>query len=252
MNNRQILNHALIARRYFFPRRDGVTNPFWIDCRGVRLACVYHEVSPDALTLVHFHGNGEVVADYLDVLPALIGDMDCNCLLAEYRGYGASAGAPLLGEMLEDAPDIIRALGVAPEKLVLFGRSVGSLFAIKAAGRFPQAAGLILESGIADPLERLLLRIAPEEIGATRQQLAAALRASLDVPAVLQAFHRPALIMHARHDELIDPSHAERLAAWCAGPVRLQVFPEGGHNDIMFVNSRQYFALLRVFLESLQ
>ncbi|HKL27017.1 MAG TPA: alpha/beta fold hydrolase, partial [Desulfuromonadales bacterium] len=76
--------------------------------------------------------------------------------------------------------------------------------------------------------------------------------ASLDVPAVLQAFHRPALIMHARHDELIDPSHAERLAAWCAGPVRLQVFPEGGHNDIMFVNSRQYFALLRVFLESLQ
>lgn len=252
MIGQEILNHPLIAERYFFPRRDSPSTPFWINCRGVRLACAYHEISPDAPTLLHFHGNGEVVADYLDSFPKRIGDMGCNCLLVEYRGYGGSSGKPLLGEMLADVPEIIHEFGVPPGKIILFGRSVGSLFALKAAGCFPEAAGLILESAIADPLERLLLRIDPQEIGATRQQLAAALQSRLDVPNVLQDFRKPVLILHARQDELVDPTHAERLAAWCSGPVRLQVFPRGGHNDIMFINAPDYFSLIRDFLNNLE
>ncbi|NOR50774.1 MAG: hypothetical protein GQ530_07070, partial [Desulfuromonadales bacterium] len=45
--------------------------------------------------------------------------------------------------------------------------------------------------------------------------------------------------------------HAEQLADWCGGPVRLEIFPQGNHNDIMFVNGTQYFALINEFLDSL-
>lgn len=252
MTEGAILNHPLLAQRYFFPRGDSPPAPYWLSCRDVRLACAYHEVSADAPTMIHFHGNGEVVADYLDGFPELIGDLGCNCLLVEYRGYGASTGKPLLGEMLEDAPAVIRAFGQPARKIILFGRSVGSLFALKAASHFPDAAGLILESAIADPLERLLLRIDPREIGTSREQLATALQDSLDIPAALQGYQKPVLVLHARHDEMVDPSHAERLAAWCSGPVRLQIFPRGGHNDIMLENAKHYFALIRDFLHTLE
>ena len=88
MQSNSILNHPLISQRYFFPRTEPVLRPFWIECEGARLACLYHEVDPEARTIVHFHGNGEIVADYLDGFPELIGRMGCNCLLAEFRGYG--------------------------------------------------------------------------------------------------------------------------------------------------------------------
>ena len=69
--------------------------------------------------------------------------------------------------------------GCPASELIFFGRSVGSIFAIEAASRFPDAAGLVLESGIADVLERLLLRVQPEELGVTAQELAAVVEQAL-------------------------------------------------------------------------
>lgn len=246
-----LLDHPLISQRYFFPQSVSVPQPFWVDCGDARLACVYHEVSATAKTVVHFHGNGEVVADYLDGFPELIGGMGCNCFLAEYRGYGGSSGIPQLGRMLEDVERILKALNQPADRLVLFGRSVGSLFALKAAELIPQAAGLILESAIADPLERLLLRVRPEELGTTRSELSNAITQALDIPKTLRNFKRPSLILHTRHDGLVDVSHAERLASWCGGPCELEIFQRGSHNDIMFVNGPRYFSLVKTFIDAL-
>lgn len=250
MSKQSLLDHALISQRYFFPRAASPPEPFWINCEGARLACVYNEVNPDFPTIVHFHGNGEVVSDYLDGFPELLERMGCNCFLAEFRGYGGSSGIPELGKMLDDVSATIKAIPTPEERLILFGRSVGSLFAIKAAEFFPNVAGLILESAIADPLERLLLRIRPEELGATLQELTAAVRRSINIEKVLNQFHHPALILHTRHDGLVDVAHAEQLAKWC-GEAKLRVFPSGSHNDIMFVNAREYFSEIEQFLSRL-
>ena len=247
-----LLDHPIISQRYFFPRRASVSGTFWVDCPEARLACYYHEISPQAHTIVHFHGNGEVVADYLDGFPELIGRMGCNCFLAEFRGYGGSTGIPQLGRMLEDVKQTIESIGQPVGKLVIFGRSVGSLFAIKAAELFPDIAGLILESAIADPLERLLLRLHPEEIGTTAEGLKEAVMATMNTQSGMENFTKPTLILHTRHDGLIDVSHAERLANWCGGPVQLEIFEQGSHNDIMFVNGPRYFSLITEFLNSLQ
>ena len=247
-----LIDHPIISQRYFFPRAETIPQPFWVECDGARLACSYHEIDAEAHTIVHFHGNGEIVADYLDSFPELIGRMDCNCFLAEFRGYGGSTGTPQLGKMLEDVSNIVEAIGQPHEKLILFGRSVGSLFAIKAAGLFPNVAGLILESAIADPLERLLLRVHPEELGTTATEFAATVTKALNIQQSMTNFTKPTLILHTRHDGLIDPGHAEQLADWCGGPARLEIFPQGNHNDIMFVNGRQYFAMINEFLDSLR
>jgi hypothetical protein len=248
-----LLDHQLISERYFFPRAEAPAKPFWVYCAdGTRLACAYHETDPAAPTVVHFHGNGEVVADYLDGFPGLINRMGYNCFFAEFRGYGGSTGTPQFGKMLEDVLPTIKAPGCAEEKIILFGRSVGSLFAIKAAELFPNVAGMILESAIADPIERLLLRVDPGELGTTPAGLAAAITAAIDIRAIISDFSRPTLILHTLHDGLIDVSHAERLADWCGGPTRLKIFPDGNHNTIMFDNGRQYFALVNEFLSSLR
>jgi len=247
-----LLDHQLISERYFFPRADAPPNPFVVDCGDAQLACSYHELSPDALTVLHFHGNGEVVADYVDFLPKLFAQMGCNLFLAEFRGYGGSTGQPQLGKMLSDVATTIDAIGQPTTQLVLFGRSVGSLFAAKAVELFPDIAGLVMESAVADPLQRLLLRVRPQELGASAEEFRAEVAAQMGIEAAMRRFNNPALILHTRNDGLIDLSHGQRLAQWCGGDARLEIFEQGNHNDIMFVNGQRYFVLVKELLDQLR
>ncbi len=249
-----ILDHPLISQRYFFPRRFPPPRPFWVDCGDdVRLAC--HLLAPhaddDALTIVHFHGNGEIVADYLGGEEERFTGLGLNLFLSEYRGYGGSSGVPLLGTMLDDVPRIIEALGLPEQRLLLFGRSVGSIYAIRAAHCFPKVAGLVIESGIAEPLERLLLRVRPDELGVDIDELRQVCTERLDHRRILTGFHRPLLVLHTRHDGLVDCDNARRLHEWAAGPKRLRIFEQGDHNSIMLFNQAEYFAEVENFCTSL-
>ena len=247
----ELLNHRVISERYFFPRAGAPADPFWVDCDDARLACSYHEVDPQAKTLVYFHGNGEIVADWQGDFVDLVQQMGCNCFLAELRGYGQSTGLPQLGKMLEDVVPIIEALGRPADELIFFGRSVGSIFAIEAATRFPEVAGLVLESGIADVLERLLLRVQPQELGCRSAELEVAVAADLDHQQKMTNYAGPLLVMHTEHDGLVAVSHGQRLYDWAGGRKVLKIFPQGNHNDIMYVNAREYFELLRRFIKGL-
>ena len=187
------------------------------------------------------------------ILPALFASFGCNCLLAEFRGYGMSSGQPELGRILDDTATLLENLPSTMERTVFFGRSVGSIPALQAAALWPAAAGLIIESGIADVLERLLLRVSPVEIGVSRQQLQEAVEESLDQEQKIGVFQGPILIMHTANDGLVDVEHAERLFTWAKGPDKqIEIFPRGDHNSIMMVNAEAYFRLVGDFLEKVR
>jgi Serine aminopeptidase, S33 len=246
-----LLDHPLIGGRYFFPLPGELETPFWVDCGDARLACSYHETDPAARTLIHFHGNGDIVDDYLGPFVARILAMGCNCLLAEYRGYGRSTGQPRLGRMLADVVRTVAALGQREDRLIFFGRSVGSIFAVEAVRRFPRAAGLILESGVADALERLLLRVTPRELGVDAAELERTVARHLNQRGKLENYRGALLVMHCEGDDLVDVSHGRRLCAWGGGRKRLHLFPCGDHNSILAVNFEEYFELVEEFVASL-
>ncbi len=242
-----VLNHPLIASRYFFPGGRAPASTVTVPVVGAELACAVHRVDPEGFTVVHFHGNGEVVADWQGVWDRVINALGWDLFLAEYRGYGGSTGEPRLGLMLEDVTAVIEAAG-PPERIVVMGRSVGSFFALEAVRRFPSIAGLILESAIADPLERLLLRVSPDEVGASTDEWRK-LGQRLDHRAKISGYSGPSLVLHTRFDGLVDVSHAERLARWAGGPSTLRIFESGNHNSILPENWDLYVAEVTEFLD---
>jgi pimeloyl-ACP methyl ester carboxylesterase len=246
-----ILDHPLISSRYFFPRQEDLPGAFVVSGDDVQLACYHHAPHRDARTVVYFHGNGEVVADCVDLFAEPFAKLGLNVFFAEYRGYGSSSGTPGLVLMLDDVPRMIRALNLAQEQLILFGRSVGSIYALHATGHFPDVAGLVIESGVADPLERILLRVEPEELGVTETELQSEVNARLDHHRLLESFKRPSLFMHTRHDGLIDVAHAERMHGWAGGCKKLVVFERGNHNTIFGSNRAAYLSELQDFVRSL-
>lgn len=255
-----ILDHPLIAARYFFPERVPMVDATMVDTGHAQLAC-YHAAphGPNALTLLHFHGNGEIVADCRramgdgrSILDDFV-DIGVNVFLAEYRGYGASTGEPRLVGMFDDLPSIVAATGVPTSRIVLFGRSVGSIYAIECARRWPDVAGLVIESGIHDVRERLLLRVTPAELNCTNAALDAAVGAHLNHGAKLAIFHQPLLLLHTVHDDLVDISHARRnLAAAGGASKKLVAFPDGDHNTILWLNREAYRRELKAFVDTLR
>lgn len=242
-----LLDHPTITERYFFPRNTALLDPTWVDVDGARLACHHHDAG-HPVTVIHFHGNGEVCADYVPDLPSRFDAFGADTFLAEYRGYGASTGTPQLGRMLEDVEEIFAAVGRPASEIIAFGRSVGSIYAIELAARYP-VAGLILESGIADPRERILLRAAPDELGTNQELLDAEFRAHLDHQHKLATRTRPTLIMHARKDSLVKATHAVELANYPRSNVRLVLFDEGDHNTIFAFNEERYMAEVAELIE---
>ena len=225
-----------MTERYFFPRAAAPVSTTLVRVDGAELACSARRDHGGPL-LVHFHGNGEVVADYVPHLAAAYAERGIDTFFVEYRGYGASSGVPRLAEMLGDVPRVIDQLGVPLEQVFVYGRSIGSIYAIEAAHQRPGIGGLILESGIADVLERVLFRAQPEELGVTLQVLEEQAARYFDHEAKLRSYPGPVRVLHARGDRAVDPSHAERNARW-APRGELTLFPRGDHNTILDFHAR--------------
>lgn len=246
----RFLDHPVLSGRYFYPWPNSFPDPFFVEGEGFRLGCRYNRSFSGAPTIVHFHGNGESVADYLGEFEERIAALGANLLLAEYRGYGMSGGTPALAAMLDDVALIVAASGVSEEQLIFFGRSLGSLYALHGAARFPRAAGLIIESGLADPLERVLVRVSPGELGATMEQLRASVTRCLNQEQKIAGFGGRVLVMHTRNDDLVSVSHAERLHAAAREPKELLIFSRGDHNTILPANLEAYFAAVGRFIRA--
>jgi len=246
-----ILNHYLISSRYFFPRYDTFKQKHIVNCNDAKLACFYDNSFPKGKTVVFFHGNGEIVQDYLDLFPDIFKERGVNLFLFEYRGYGESTGKPALVDILDDTEMAIKSLNIKSENLIFYGRSVGSIYAVHAASVFNNASGLILESGIADVKERIMMRIdSPKEINSTTDELEKEFSKYFNTKKKLSCFKGKSLVMHTINDGLVDVSHAKRLYEYLNEPKQLELFKSGSHNSIFLVNMKKYFDTIFDFINA--
>ncbi len=248
-----ILDSKAISGCYLFPQPRQVKSPLLVAVEDAELACYRRVVDPAARTLLHFHGNGESVADYVPDFADALAELGLNSLFVEYREYGASTGSAQLVAMLGDGESVLRALDLPAERVIALGRSIGSLYAIELAARQPSLSGLILDSGIADPAERFLAYADLEAAGCSREEVEAEVRRHFNHRRKLGSYPGAVLIMHTENDGLIDISHAERNLRWAGAPQkRLIRFPLGNHNTIMAWNQEAYFQAIADFAQLLE
>ncbi len=192
----------------------------------------YHHADTKAPTILFFHGNGEIAADYDDLAPFFT-NAGINFLPVDYRGYGRSTGEPSVTAMMTDCYNIYRfvrdfmAKKNNPAPLILMGRSLGSAPALELASRYPDdIAALIIESGFAHLLPLIqLLGINPAVHGITTDPVA-----NLEK---IKFYHGPTLIIHAEFDHIIPFSDGEAL--FHASPdsnKKMLKIPEANHNTI--------------------
>jgi len=208
---------------------------------GIAVGARFHMTDTGGATLLFFHGNGEIVADYDDIAP-LFNRFGINFWVVDYRGYGISDGNPTVSAMMADCHRVFdftekwKAEKGFSGPMIVMGRSLGSASALELAASHPDRIdGLIIESGFAwaGPLLRRL-GVDPERIGFDES----AGFANVDK---IKRFDKPTAIIHAEFDHIIPFSDGKALYdASPADEKTLVTIFGANHNDIFLRGLDRY------------
>jgi fermentation-respiration switch protein FrsA (DUF1100 family) len=190
----------------------------------VRLHAWYAEAAAPAATLIWSHGNGGNIAGRAEVLLALR-DRDLNVLAYDYRGYGRSTGRPSEAGVYRDACaayDSERARGVAPERIVAFGESLGGAVSIQLACERP-CAGVAVVSTFTT-----LADVARCHYGA----IAALARGRFESMTRVPRLRVPIFVAHGDLDEIVPFALGEMLYGAAPEPKRFFRAAGAHHNDV--------------------
>lgn len=194
-------------------------------------------------TLLFFHGNAGNISHRLDSIQ-LFSELGLDVLIIDYRGYGRSDGTPSERGTYRDALAawnwLTHERKVPPERILLFGRSLGAAVAVDLALKV-RSAGLIVESAFTS-VPDLAGEIYP--FLPVRQMS----RYQYDSLSKIGRIAQPLLLVHSRDDELIGFRHGQRLFEAASQPKEF-VQIRGGHNDGFLLSAEDYRHPLRVFLD---
>lgn len=200
-----------------------------------------HLVNPDArYTLLYSHGNGEDLEMILPVLKEY-SRRGYSVLAYEFPGYGRTVGTTSeksVTAAIDAAYEYLTGQGgVAADRIVVYGRSMGSGPSTDLAARVP-VAGLILEGGYVS-IFRVITRlpILPWDKFANERKL----------PAV----RCPVFVMQAEHDEVVGYWHGPRLYAAANEPKRFWKVDGAGHNSLMTLAGDEYWRRVGEFADNL-
>lgn len=210
------------ARRADIAKRFPAVREVFVQAKDGTKLHAWH-VQAGSPMVIYFGGNAEETSWMLEELGNAPG---ASWLIVSYRGYGLSEGSPGEAALVSDALqwfDHVAALpGADSSRVYAFGRSLGSGVAVALAAQRP-VAGLLL----ATPYDSLAA-VAKRYYWYLPVDLL--LKHRFDSIALAPQLRQPLLCLIAGRDEVIPPSHAERLFEAWGGPKRRLLLQEAGHN----------------------
>lgn len=191
-------------------------------------------------TLWYLHGNAEDLGNIERRLRKLR-DLGFSVFAYDYPGYGLSSGSPSEKGIYEStrlALDFLRRTrGIAPEKIIVYGRSMGGGAAVDLAVHEP-VAGLILESAFTS-VYRVLThwRLLPFDQFENLRKIS--------------RVRCPVLVIHGRDDHVVPFYHGEALFDAVMTRKEHLWVEFAGHNDLETIAGEAQWDAVRSFAKNL-
>lgn len=180
------------------------------------------------------HGNAGNISHRLESIQ-IFHRLGLDVFVFDYRGYGRSEGKPSEVGTYRDVEAVWRYLveerQVSPNRIVVFGRSLGGAVAAWLAHRHTPGA-LILESAftsIPDIAAKLYFYLPVRLLS----------RFKYNTAEYLDEVDCPVLIVHSREDEIMPFSHGQQLFETARGPKEFLEI-SGTHNEGFITSGKHY------------
>lgn len=210
------------AEDVWFTARDGVKLNGWL-VRAKAEGAMRERVG----TVLYCHGNGGNLTNVEWVAQELAAQ-GLDVMIFDYRGYGRSEGSvPTESELYADADAaydfLTKERGVKPERLAVYGLSLGTTAAIDLASR-RECGALVVEAGLSS---------ASEMAGVAAPWLPAWLhwigRNRFESARKIADVKCPVLVTHGTDDNVIPVAQGRRLYDAARGPKKLMIVEGGDH-----------------------
>ncbi|MFX1477356.1 MAG: alpha/beta hydrolase [Promethearchaeota archaeon] len=262
MVKKLIIDNTAVSKIIFRPRKTSIPKETDPNIKILKLHIkkdiliggFFYINNPNYPTILLFHGNGEIAADYQNLLNFFFW-CPINLAVVDYRGYGFSSGEPFYTSLIVDALPIYNEFhewmknNNLKGSLFVQGCGLGSTCASEIGSHNPKSLrGIIFERGFASLYDLItkLFRVSGE--GITTEQLS---EYSNDTR--LQKFKKPTLVIHGTDDWII-PYYQGKLI-YENLPNNLDKFLvsiEGaGHNNI-FSFEYEYTTSLKEFINKFE
>jgi pimeloyl-ACP methyl ester carboxylesterase len=232
----------LLADRIIFPAPppsyadgDGIIKLRAAD--GTPLSAAHLPAPGARATLLFSHGNGEDLG-YIRPLLEQFRRRGISVFAYDYPGYGTSGGRATEAGVFAAAEAAYRhltgELGLPPEQIVLYGRSVGSGPSFWLAERFP-VAGLVTEGAFASAFRVVPgARILPGD--------------RFDNLSRLPRLRIPLLLVHGTRDRIVPFAHARLLKRTAPEQTRFLWVDGAGHNNLIEFAGTAYWDAVTAFV----
>jgi uncharacterized protein len=203
--------------------------------------------SKTAPTVLYCHGNGHNVGEASE-LASRFHKMGLSVFAFDYRGYGKSEGAfPSETAVYADAERawdyLVKDQKIPPQKIVIYGHSLGGAIAINLATHHPDVGGLIVQSSFSNALE-----MAKRNWWTAIFPVDALLNQRFESLRKVSQLQMPVLYLHGTADTLIPFEMSQRLFAQTRSSKQIKLFPGAGHNDLPKVGGAVYTQTVKDFV----
>jgi hypothetical protein len=208
---------------------------------GEQISALYLPNPTAVYTVLYSHGNAEDLGRIRSRLEHLR-TLGVSVFAYDYRGYGTSQGTPSEQNAYQDIEAAYRyltgTLGVSPNRIILYGRSLGSGTSVEIASR-ESVAGLVLESPFTSTF-RVVTQIAIVPFD------------RFDNLRKIDQVQCPVLFLHGTHDRLIPFHHSETLMGQVRSPKQLIPIQGADHNNLLEIAGSRYDQAIQAFLAQLE
>ncbi len=209
-----VFRFSIPVEEVFLPAPDGVV-----------AHALYFKAEDPRGAVLYFHGNAGDLSSWGTLAERFV-DRGYSVLMPDYRGYGKSVG-PLSEDALHaDARRALQHLqkDFADDRIVIYGRSIGSGIALPLAADLPLKA-LVLETPYTSLVDvaKVHYRIIPADL-----LLRFRFNSTEDIAEVKCPIH----IIHGTADRVIPFELGKRLSDNAERPVEFIAVEGGGHNDL--------------------
>ncbi len=201
----------------------------------------------DAKVILYLHGNGINIG--ANVTHAnRFHQLGFSVLLIDYRGYGRSEGGfPNEHRVYQDAATawnyLVHQRQISPNKIFIFGHSLGGAIAIDLALQHPDAGGLIVESSFTSIRQviayRNIFSMFPVDLILTQRFESMKKVPNLKVPV---------LFIHGTADVTVPAFMSQDMYAAAPEPKKLLLVPGAGHNDVAEIAQSLYLQTVQSFV----
>lgn len=257
-----LLLYIFQPRMVFFPSGEHAWRPeeVGLEYESVQLTAsdgvqldAWYLPAPDAeYTVLFCHGNAGNISHRLDTL-RVFQDCGLSCLIFDYRGYGRSQGSPSEKGLYLDARAgwdwLTRDRQIPPDKIILFGRSLGGSVAAQMAAdlarrQSPPPAGIVLESTFTSVVDmgKHYYPWLPIRWFA---------RFHFNTLSALKDVQSPVLVLHSPDDDIVPYKFGQKIYENAPQPKSF-VQLAGSHNEGFAQDLQAYKTIWKNWIQSLK